>query len=87
MTRLENVSWISDGERAELKKHNILTLQELAIFETTDSTARTINIHDLRAKARRARRSLGLGDPYKMLGAAAGQRGPVRYAGGDEVNG
>lgn len=87
MTRLDQVSWLSDSDHAELAKHNILTLQELAIFETTDSTARTVNINGLREKARRARRSLGLDDPMKMLGAAAGQRGPVRYAGGDEVNG
>ena len=89
MTRLDQVSWITDADRAELVKHNILTLQELAVFETTDSTARTVNIHNLRAKARRARRSLGLDDPFARIGAAAGQRAndPVAYAGGKTYGG
>ena len=80
--RISDVSWISAGQREALAKHRIRTLAELASFELADSMAKTIPIDGLRALARRARASLGRADPLAMIGAASGQRGPVRYAGG-----
>ena len=80
--RLSEVHWITDAQRKVLAKHHVLTLSELASFELADSMADVVPVNNLRALARRARRSLGRDDPLRMLGAASGQRGPVRYAGG-----
>lgn len=65
-----------------LKKHHIETLAELASLETRDSLADVVPVDGLRQLAKRARRSLGWDDPLRMLGASAGQRGEVKYAGG-----
>ena len=80
--RIKDVSWVTEAQREVLAKHRILTLDELASFELVDSMAKTIPLDGLRALARRARASLGRPDPMAMIGAASGQRGPVRYAGG-----
>ena len=80
--RLDQVFWISDAQREVLAKHHVLTLGELASFELSDSMANQIPVEGLRALARRARRSLGRDDPLAMIGASAGQRGEVVYAGG-----
>ena len=79
---LDMVSWLSQSQRAILREHRIKSIEQLASFELADSMANTIPIDGLRALARRARKSLGRSDPLEMIGAAAGQRGPVRYAGG-----
>ena len=80
--RIKDVSWVTEAQREVLAKHHVLTLDELASFEQADSMADSIPIDGLRALARRARASLGRPDPLAMIGAASGQRGPVRYAGG-----
>ena len=80
--RLTEVHWLTDAQREVLAAHHVLTLGELATFELADSMADVVPVNNLRALARRARRSLGRDDPLRMLGAASGQRGPVRYAGG-----
>ena len=84
MTRLTQVSWLTHSEREALAKHHVLTLEQLAVFETTDSTANEPSVFRLREKAKRARQSLGHADPLAQLGQAAGVRPgtPVRYAGG-----
>ena len=79
--RLDQVYWITDAQREVLARHHVLTLPELASFELVDSMANTIPVDGLRALAKRARRSLGWGDPMRMTGASAGQRGEVVYAG------
>ena len=80
--RLSAVSWITPSQREVLAKHQIVTLGDLASCELRDSLADVVPINDLRKMARRARASLGHADPLAMIGAAAGQSGPVRYAGG-----
>ena len=82
MMRLSEIYWITDAQRAVLAKHHVLTLGELASFELVDSVANTIEVDNLRGLARRARRNLGRDDPLRMLGASAGQRSEVVYAGG-----
>ena len=84
MTKLENVSWISEGQRAILAEHNCTTLEQLASLETRDSLADVVPIDNLRKLAKRARQSLGHADPLARIGAASGQRAgtPVAYAGG-----
>ena len=80
--RLDQTYWVTPSQLMVLAKHNVTTLEQLASFELADSMADAIPIDGLRAMARRARRSLGHDDPLRMIGAAAGQRGAVRYAGG-----
>ena len=80
--RISEVHWISAAQREVLARHNVLTLSELASLETRDSLADVVEVDGLRALARRARASLGRADPMEQLGAAVGQRGPTRYAGG-----
>ena len=80
--RLSDVGWLTDAQREVLAKHHVLTLSELASFELADSMADVVPVNNLRALAKRARRSLGWDDPLRMLGASAGQRGEVKYAGG-----
>ena len=81
MPSLSLIPWITEAQRAVLSEHNIATLEELASFELRDSMADVVPIDDLRGMARRARVELGRDDPMRMIGAAAGQRGPVKYAG------
>ena len=80
--RLSEVHWITPAQREVLEKHHILTLGELASLETRDSLADAVAVDGLRQLTKRARRSLGLDDPMRMIGASAGQRGEVKYAGG-----
>ena len=80
--RLSAVSWITPSQREILEKHCISTLAQLASCELTDSLADAVPVDGLRALARRARASLGHPDPLATIGQAAGQSGPVRYAGG-----
>ena len=80
--RLSKVHWLTAAQRGVLAEHHILTLAELAAFETRDSFADAIPVDNLRTLARQARRSLGLADPLEHVGQAAGARGPVLYAGG-----
>lgn len=87
MTRLEKVGWLTDGQRKVLARHNVVTMEELATFETRDSLTDPIPIPNLRGWARRARRELGHEDPMAQIGQAAGHRGPVKFAGGKEANG
>ena len=82
MMSLGEVGWITPEAREILAAHNCMTLPQLASLETADSMADVVPISNLRALARRARQSLGRDDPYKMIGQAAGARGPVVYAGG-----
>ena len=79
--RLSEVHWITNTQREALAKHHVKTLAQLASFELADSMADVIPIDGLRQLARRARASLGRDDPLSMIGAAAGQRGEVVYAG------
>ena len=81
MTNLSFIPGVSAAAREVLAKHHVLTLAALASFETRDSFADAPPIDNLRGLARRARQELGLPDPMRMTGAAAGQRGPVKYAG------
>ena len=81
MTRLSNIEWLTDAQRSVLREHHVITLESLATFELRDSFADVIAIDNLRGLARRARVELGRDDPLAQLGAAAGQRGPVVYAG------
>ena len=87
MMRLAQVHWITDTQREILAVHHCTTLAQLASLELADSMADAIPIDGLRGLARRARMALGRTDPMTMLGAAAGQRGPVRYAGGVQFEG
>ena len=80
--RLTEVHWVSPDQLDVLKKHHIETLAELASLETRDSLADVVAVDGLRQLAKRARRSLGWDDPMRMIGASAGQRGEVVYAGG-----
>ena len=80
--RLSEIYWISAGQLAVLRRHNIETIAQLASLETRDSLADAVAVDGLRQLAKRARRSLGLDDPLRMIGASAGQRGEVKYAGG-----
>ena len=80
--RLDQVGWITEPQRKILSEHHCTTLDQLASLELRDSLADVIAIDDLRQLARRARMALGQSDPLEMIGAAAGQRGPVIYAGG-----
>lgn len=81
MMKLSGVSWLTDAQREVLAEHHVLTMEQLASFELRDSMADVIPVDGLRQLAKRARRSLGHDDPMAMIGAAVGQRGPVRYAG------
>lgn len=87
MTALKHVSWLTDGQREILARHQCGTLEQLASLELRDSLADAIAVDNLRGLAKRARQSLGLPDPMEQLGQAAGHHGPVRYAGGKEANG
>ena len=89
MTALKHVSWLSDGQREILARHQCTTLEQLSSLELRDSLADTIPVNNLRNLAKRARQSLGHPDPLTQLGQAAGVRPgtPVRYAGGKEANG
>ena len=84
--RLSETFWISPSQLLLLEKHQITTLAQLASIELADSMADTIPIDGLRQLARRARVTLGHPDPLAQIGAAAGQSGPVRYAGGVRYN-
>ena len=79
--RLSAVSWITPSQREVLAKHNVATLAQLASFELVDGTADAVPVDGLRALARRARARLGHPDPLTAIGQAAGQDGPVKYAG------
>ena len=50
--RLSEVHWITPDQLKVLAKHHILTLGELATFETADSMADVIPVDGLRALAR-----------------------------------
>lgn len=80
--RLSDISWITDAQRTILAEHNCETVAQLASLELVDSMADVVPVNNLRVLARRARATLGMRDPLEQIGAAAGQRGPVRYAGG-----
>lgn len=79
--QLTAIPWLSDTQRAVLSEHHIVTLEALAEYELRDSMADVVSIDNLRKLAKRARKELGRDDPMRMIGAAAGQRGPVKYAG------
>ena len=82
--RLDQTYWITPSQLVLLASHNVTTLQQLASLELADSMADAIPVPDLRKLAKRARQSLGHGDPLAQIGAAVGQRPgtPVAYAGG-----
>ena len=79
--KLSHVGWLTAAQREVLAKHRVLTLEELASFELVDGISNTPPVDGLRALARRARASLGHGDPLALIDAAAGQRGPVQRIG------
>ncbi len=87
MMRLDQVTWLTPAQREVLAKHHIRSAEALASFELKDSFVDQIPIDGLRQLAKRARQELGTPDPLEMIGAAAGQRGPVRYAGGMKFGG
>ena len=89
MTRLDGVLWLSAAQVKILVDHRIVTLEELAQFETADSFADQIPLDGLRQLSRRARQALAHPDPMEQLGAAVGQRPgtPVAYAGGVTFDG
>ena len=81
MTRLGAIEWLTDAQRKILSVHRVKTLEDLASLEMADSFADVAPLPNLRALARRARKTLGNVDPMSRIGAAAGAKYPV-YAGG-----